>query len=88
MSKLEDHRGLQRGYIAMLAVRKEHRGRGLAKRLVQTTVAAMSRDGNADEICLETEVTNPAAMKLYENMGFLRYACSTNLPTTTPENTD
>ena len=71
VSKLEEHRGLQRGYIAMLAVRNEHRGRGLAKRLVQTTVAAMARAG-ADEICLETEVTNPAAMRLYENMGFLR----------------
>lgn len=73
MSKQEDHRGTMRGYIAMLAVRTDHRGRGLARRLVQTTVAKMRQTG-ADEICLETEVTNPAAMRLYENMGFLRCA--------------
>jgi len=61
-----------RGYIAMLAVQSEHRGRGIATQLVESALAAMIQKG-ADEICLETETTNQAAMSLYENMGFIRY---------------
>ena len=35
IGKQEDHRGVLRGYIAMLAVREDHRGKGLgAKDLV------------------------------------------------------
>ncbi|BFZ56732.1 hypothetical protein PYCC9005_003780 [Savitreella phatthalungensis] len=70
VSKLEDHRGLQRGYIAMLAVKPEMRGKGIAKRLVMRTLESMK--DQADEVCLETEVTNPAAMQLYESLGFIR----------------
>jgi ribosomal protein S18 acetylase RimI-like enzyme len=55
----------------MLAVREEYRGRGIATRLVRMAIDAMiARD--ADEIALETETTNTAAMKLYERLGFLR----------------
>ncbi|ORY79394.1 acyl-CoA N-acyltransferase [Protomyces lactucae-debilis] len=69
--KLEDHRGALRGYIAMLAVKPGHRGRKIATKLVERAIAEMvSR--KADEVCLETEVTNPASMRLYENLGFLR----------------
>lgn len=70
--KLEDHRGLNRGYIAMLAVKKHLRGRGIATQLVEKAIYGMIKDG-ADEVCLETEVSNPGAMKLYENLGFLRF---------------
>ncbi|KAK2751743.1 N-alpha-acetyltransferase mak3 [Onygenales sp. PD_40] len=72
VSKLEIHRGGPlRGYIAMLAVREEYRGKGIATKLVCMAIDAMiSRD--ADEIVLETETTNTAAMKLYERLGFLR----------------
>ncbi|EDN08971.1 conserved hypothetical protein [Histoplasma mississippiense (nom. inval.)] len=57
ISKLEPHRGGPlRGYIAMLAVREEYRGQGIATTLV----------------VLETETSNTAAMKLYERLGFLR----------------
>jgi len=56
----------------MLAVQAEHRGRGIATKLVESALEAMISKG-ADEICLETETTNQAAMSLYENMGFLRY---------------
>jgi peptide alpha-N-acetyltransferase len=69
--KLEDHRGLMRGYIAMLAVKKEYRGRKIATKLVEQAIKGMVGKG-ADEVCLETEVTNPASMRLYENLGFLR----------------
>ncbi|PGG95495.1 peptide alpha-N-acetyltransferase [Blastomyces parvus] len=72
VSKLEPHRGGPlRGYIAMLAVREEYRGKGIATKLVCMAIDAMiARD--ADEIVLETETTNTAAMKLYERLGFLR----------------
>ncbi|SLM37035.1 l-a virus gag protein n-acetyltransferase [Lasallia pustulata] len=72
VSKLEPHRGGPlRGYIAMLAVKAEHRGQGIATKLVRMAIDAMIEQ-NADEIALETEVTNTAAMKLYERLGFLR----------------
>ncbi|KAH6470930.1 hypothetical protein HBI59_038350 [Parastagonospora nodorum] len=70
--KLEPHRsGTFRGYIAMLAVQEAHRGQGIASKLVQMAIEAMTaRD--ADEVVLETEVTNTASLKLYERLGFLR----------------
>lgn len=72
VSKLEPHRGGPlRGYIAMLATKDSHRGKGIATTLVRMALDAMiSRD--ADEVALETEESNSAAMKLYERLGFLR----------------
>ncbi|KAI9738182.1 MAG: N-alpha-acetyltransferase mak3 [Cirrosporium novae-zelandiae] len=72
VSKLEHHRGGPlRGYIAMLATKKEHRGKGIATKLVRMAIDAMI-ERNADEVALETEVDNTAAMRLYERLGFLR----------------
>ncbi|MCJ1285061.1 N-alpha-acetyltransferase mak3 [Xylographa opegraphella] len=72
VSKLEPHRGgPMRGYIAMLAVKETYRGKGIATKLVRMAIDAMI-ERDADEIALETEVTNTAAMKLYERLGFLR----------------
>ncbi|OJI83821.1 hypothetical protein ASPTUDRAFT_55820 [Aspergillus tubingensis CBS 134.48] len=72
VSKLEPHRGGPlRGYIAMLAVREEYRGQGIATKLARMAIDAMVERG-ADEIVLETETTNTAAIKLYERLGFLR----------------
>lgn len=60
-----------RGYIAMLAVSSAYRNKGIATTLVRRAIDAMiARD--ADEVVLETEVSNTAAMKLYERLGFLR----------------
>lgn len=72
ISKLEPHRsGTFRGYIAMLAVQEAYRGQGIASKLVSMAIDAMAaRD--ADEIVLETEITNTASLKLYERLGFLR----------------
>ena len=61
----------QRGYIAMIAVRDEYRGRRIGSKLVTAAVTAMKAKG-ADEIVLETETVNAAAIRLYENLGFLR----------------
>lgn len=72
----------------MLAVKGEHRGKGIATKLVRMAIDTMI-EGDADEVCLqrrasnawslnvlqvalETEVDNTAAMKLYERLGFLR----------------
>lgn len=55
----------------MLAVQESYRGRGIASKLVSLAIDAMAaRD--ADEIVLETEITNTASLKLYERLGFLR----------------
>ena len=50
ISKLEPHRGGPlRGYIAMLAVQEDHRGNGIATKLVRMAIDAMiARD--ADEV--------------------------------------
>lgn len=70
--KLENHRGGPlRGYVAMLATDEIHRGKGIAKTLVSKAIDLMIAK-NADEIALETEETNIAAMRLYEGLGFLR----------------
>jgi len=69
---LESHRGGPlRGYIAMLATKETFRGKGIATTLVSKAIDLMI-ERNADEIALETEETNTAAMKLYERLGFLR----------------
>lgn len=49
VSKLESHRGAQRGYIAMLAVREEYRGQGIATKLVRMAIDAMI-ELDADEV--------------------------------------
>lgn len=70
--KLDMHRNVvKRGYIAMLAVDKKYRKRGIGSRLVRKAIQAMIND-NADEVVLETEITNKPALKLYENLGFVR----------------
>ncbi|KAI8872209.1 acyl-CoA N-acyltransferase [Ramicandelaber brevisporus] len=62
---------LKRGYIAMLAVEKHMRGHGIGKKLVKRAIDSMIADG-ADEIVLETETKNVAALALYEGLGFVR----------------
>lgn len=50
VSKLERHRGGPlRGYIAMLAVREEYRGRGIATKLARMAIDAMI-ERDADEV--------------------------------------
>lgn len=50
VSKLEPHRnGPLRGYIAMLAVKEEYRGKGIASNLVCMAIDAMI-ERDADEV--------------------------------------
>lgn len=56
ISKLEPHTGgPMRGYIAMLAVKKEYRGKGIATRLVRRAIDIMI-DRNADEVACTTHL--------------------------------
>jgi len=55
----------------MLAVDPTCRRMGLGRKLVKKTIEAMQELG-ADEVILETEITNLAALQLYESFGFLR----------------
>lgn len=70
--KLDIHRQeTRRGYIAMLAVDKDYRKLKIGTTLVQNAIQVMLED-NADEVVLETEITNQPALRLYENLGFVR----------------
>ncbi|KAL1455195.1 hypothetical protein WDU94_009306 [Cyamophila willieti] len=70
--KLDIHRKvIRRGYIAMLAVDENYRKRKIGSNLVLKAIRAMVAD-EADEVVLETEITNRPALKLYENLGFVR----------------
>lgn len=70
--KLDVHKCIyMRGYIAMLAVDEAYRGRGIGSHLVIKAIKTMI-DNNCDEVVLETEITNTAAIYLYENLGFVR----------------
>lgn len=71
--KLDMHRSRNtyRGYIAMLAVEKGLRGKGIGSTLVRLCLERM-KDMGADECVLETEVTNKSALGLYKNMGFVK----------------
>lgn len=70
--KLDLHKKIsRRGYIAMLAVDKSVRRRNIGTNLVKMAIETMHREG-CDEVVLETEVTNKPALRLYENLGFVR----------------
>ncbi|XP_026481808.1 N-alpha-acetyltransferase 30 [Ctenocephalides felis] len=70
--KLDYHRKLtKRGYIAMLAVDEKYRKQKIGSKLVRLAIQGMVND-KADEVVLETEITNQPALRLYENLGFVR----------------
>ncbi|PAA74723.1 hypothetical protein BOX15_Mlig015449g4 [Macrostomum lignano] len=72
VGKLDQHRmGHLRGYIAMLAVEPAFRRRRIGSHLVRLALASLQQQG-CTEVVLETEVTNGAALNLYERLGFIR----------------
>ena len=60
-----------KGYIAMIAVDKAYRGKKIGRILTCLFIDKM-KEMKANEITLETEVTNGAALALYESVGFVR----------------
>lgn len=69
--KLEKHREMMRGYVAMLVVDKKARKARLGSELTKRALAAMQVKG-ADECVLEAETTNEGALRLYQSLGFIR----------------
>ncbi len=60
------------GYIAMLAVEEDYRKRGLGKKMVELLMDIFKKSYRVNEISIETEVDNYAALGLYESFGFVR----------------
>ena len=60
-----------KGYIAMIAVDKSYRGKKVGRILTSLFIDKM-KEYKAHEVTLETEVTNTAALGLYESVGFVR----------------
>lgn len=70
--KLDLHKKMmRRGYIAMLAVDDLYRRHQIGSNLVIKAIRMMVEQG-CDEVVLETEITNVGALRLYENLGFVR----------------
>ncbi|XP_074051523.1 N-acetyltransferase 8F1-like [Macrotis lagotis] len=55
--------------LLRLSVKREHRGQGLARTLVQT-VLQFASDHGYDGVILETSNSNHPAQRLYESLGF------------------
>jgi peptide alpha-N-acetyltransferase len=65
-------RELQTGYIGMLAVQSSHRRLGIGRLLVKQILKRM-KDNDCVSVTLETEVSNKAAQRLYQDtFGFIR----------------
>ena len=64
IAKIDQRGSSRRGYIGMLTVQPQYRGRGLAVQLIKDVLLEMERQ-NCDEVVLETEVSNRAAIQLY-----------------------
>eukprot|EP01035_Chromulina_nebulosa_P018043 gene18043-23685_t len=69
--KAELERECYRGYIAMLAVNKNYRKRGIGTELIAMGIERMVKAG-CDEITLETEEINKGALNLYVRLGFVK----------------
>ena len=65
-------RGRFRGYIGMLAVAQEYRRKyGIGTELVRRVLAVM-QEMRVEEVVLEAESTNVAALEFYRKLGFRR----------------
>ena len=65
-------KGKTKAYIAMLAVDKIFRGKGIGKTLIEFFIEQCINVYKVHEIYLETEVSNLAALNLYNNLGFVK----------------
>ena len=71
--------GRQRGYTEGISVRKQWRGRGIARSLICRSMA-MFKAMNMDEVALTADTQNPTgAMRLYINLGYRPYLTTLEL---------
>ena len=59
----------EKAEILRIAVHPNHRGKGVAKELLETFFRIFSKD-NIEEVSLHVDSSNRAAVKLYEELGF------------------
>jgi ribosomal-protein-alanine N-acetyltransferase len=59
----------RKGHIVSIAVREEHRGKGVGTMLMQASQEAMAAKA-ASESYLEVRVTNAEAIALYQRLGY------------------
>ena len=71
IGRIITHRDRLRGYIGMLAVHRDYRRCGIALELVSRIIASLKSE-KVDEIVLEAEQSNTAALNLYRKFGFIR----------------
>ena len=64
-------KGSMRGYVAMFAIDINYRKLGIGSTLASIAIQRLAND--CDEVYLETEITNIAALRIYESLGFVRY---------------
>ena len=69
---LDIFRGLKKGHIISIAVREEHRGRGIGSALIERALKALRDVYGCRECYLEVRVSNYKAIRLYEKMGFTK----------------
>eukprot|EP01038_Epipyxis_sp_PR26KG_P007616 gene7616-10370_t len=69
--KMEQSGENLQGYIAMLAVDKAYRKRGIALKLVNMGIERMIGAG-CYEVVLEAEASNTVALALYSKLGFMK----------------
>lgn len=60
---------IDEGHILTLAVHPEHRGLGIASRMIQEVLEVMRFD-NCRSVFLEVRISNEEARKMYEKFGF------------------
>lgn len=69
----QGERARHKGFIWGVYVAPEARGTGLARRLMNECVERAKTMDGLEELILTVSVTQDAAMKLYESMGFKEY---------------
>jgi ribosomal protein S18 acetylase RimI-like enzyme len=61
-----------RPYLSDLAVHPDHRRKGIARALIQTSEEFCLGNMNREEIYIRVEKTNTAALKMYQHMNYFR----------------
>lgn len=64
-----------KGHIWGVYVKPEKRGRGLARRMLQTALQRASTITGVEQVLLSVAATQSAAFRLYESLGFQSWGC-------------
>ncbi|RCH55552.1 N-acetyltransferase [Mucilaginibacter hurinus] len=67
-----------KGTLFRMYVSPEHRGKGIAKKLITEVLSRARALGDIEQVNLTVIATNPNAIKLYEQFGFTIYSREEN----------